>query len=512
MKLGKLFHSVTAFSLATTIARITGLARELALAYYFGASAELDLFWIAYRIPNFLRRIFAEGALSQALVPTLSALRAATEQDKAPAAATNHTVKTFINQLNSWMLAVLIVVSVLAIIAAPKLIWIFAPGLAKDPSKLMLGTKLLRIMFPALIFISLAAFNGGVLNSYQHFGVPAFAPNWFNIIIVINLVLMANKVASPVLLLAFSVVIASLVQWIFHWPSLIKLKLWPRFTVLKTNESVKKVAKLMIPALFGVSVAPINLLVDTFLLSFLPAGSVSWINYADRVTSVPLGVAGVALATVILPTLAKAYHSFNRTEFNKTLSWALQLMLVIALPCTAGLIILAKPIISVLFERGAFNYMDVVMTARAMRCLALGIMAFMSVKIFATGFYAQQNLKTPVKIAAMSVALNAILAAIFSHVWQHAGISLATALSSYFNAGMLLFSLHKRQLCAKLSTRFIFKLAVATGIMSLATYAAFMFSGLALSIRLAVAVLVAIVSYLASLHVLKIPLLSLLQA
>lgn len=435
-KMGKLFRSLSVFSLVTVLSRITGLIRELSLAYFFGASVQLDLFWVAYRIPNFLRKLFAEGALSQAMIPVLSEYQAKQHDQKDIA-----SLKEFLNQLGSWILMVLTLIVVIAHYSAPYIVWLFAPGIARNPAKLTLSIQLLHIMFPALIFISLAAYSGSILNSYQRFGIPAFAQNWFNIIIVAVVWFLAPHSPSPIHLLAWGALLSSLIQWLFQLPSLMEIKMLPKFTIPHLNAGVHKVIVLMLPALFGISVTQINLLVDTFLVSFLPPGSVSWLNYADRLTSLPLGVVGVALATVILPQLSQKHFKHDIDNFISTFRWAIQCMILVALPCVIVLQLLAEPIVATLFQRGAFTVYDTEMTARALRCLALGIPAFMSVKILAACFYAQQNLKTPVKIAVIAVILNGILAFILSNYWQHAGISLATTLSSYLNAGLLWYKL-----------------------------------------------------------------------
>ncbi len=440
--ISKLLRSISTFSLVTLLSRVTGLARELSLAYFFGASVELDLFWIAFRIPNFLRRLSAEGAFSQAVIPVLSEYRAQLgDYAQTGTSQAKLQLQQFINQLISWMTIILILVTMAAQLGAPSLVWIFAPGVAGDSAKLHLTATLLRIMFPALVFISLAAFSGSILNSYQHFGIPAFAQNWCNITLVLIVWLLAPQSSSPVQLLAWGVLGASVLQWLFQLPSLQQIRLVPRFVPPRLDPGVRRVGKLMIPALFGVSVAQLNLLIDTFLLSFLPAGSVSWMNYADRITSLPLGVVGVAIAVVILPKLSQKHYQHQHDQLVAIIHWALRLMLLIALPCVVVLLLLAEPIISTLFQRGAFHWSDVTMTAKALRYLALGIPAFMGVKILAACFYAKQDLRRPVQIAACALTANALLATLLSRYLQHAGMALAITLSSYLNAGLLYYKL-----------------------------------------------------------------------
>lgn len=532
--MGKLFRSLSVFSLATLLSRITGLARELSLAYFFGASAELDLFWIAYRIPNFLRKLFAEGALSQAMVPVLSEYQ--TKQDRQEKEAESDSdpaplppLNDFINQMHSWMLCTLILITLIVQVTAPYIIWFFAPGIARDASRATLAIQLLKIMFPALIFISLAAYSGSILNSRQQFGIPALAQNWFNIIVVAVVWFLVPHSKSPIHLLAFGVLLSSVIQWLFQLPSLAKLKMVPKLVVPRFNPGVRKVVFLMMPAIFGISVTQINILIDTFLVSFLPPGSVSWLNYADRLTSLPLGVVGVALATIILPKLSREYFASDARSFKTTLTWAIQCMLLVAMPCMLILQLLAEPIIATLFQRGVFTARDTFMTARALRCLALGIPAFMSVKILAACFYAQQNLKTPVKIAAVAVVTNGILAAIFSQFWQHAGISLATALSSYLNAALLWYKLRKTGNLSGANTKnsddeasngsFVKKLILALAALVAATLSTKYFMGdwqtmreSMRLIKLFVTIAVAFTGYFAALIALRMPLKQLLKS
>jgi putative peptidoglycan lipid II flippase len=429
-----LLKSTFAFSFMTGISRITGLVRELIFAYVFGATAGLDAFFIAYRIPNFLRGLFAEGAFSQSFVPVLSEYRQQRDIDE---------VRVFLSHMAGLMISVLFVFTLIAILVTPWLVYVFAPGYIHDPSRFELTTAMLRITFPYILFISLTAYISGILNTYGKFGIPAFTPNLLNLALIGAAIFMAPYFAEPVKALAWGIFIGGAAQLLFQLPFLYKLNLMPRPCILWGDTGVRRVLKLMVPAIFGVSVAQISFLIDNMLGSFLRAGSISWLNYSNRLVLFPLGVFGVAIATVVLPYLSRKYASKSHKEFSEALDWALKFILIIALPATIGIVMLAGPLVMTLFQHGKFTQFDVMMVRSSLLGFAVGIPAFMLVKVLASGFYSRQNIKTPVKIAVIAVLSNIVLATILIFPLKHAGLALATSLTSTLNASLLFWAIRR---------------------------------------------------------------------
>ena len=431
-----LLKSTLVFSGMTMISRVTGLLRDMVFASYFGAAAGMDAFNIAYRIPNFFRCLFGEGAFSQGFIPVLAEYKQNKDQAE---------VVAFLQAMAGVMLLVLFVFTAVAILVTPWLIYAFAPGYIHDVGRIALTTTMLRITFPYILFISLSAYASGILNAYGKFGIPAFAPNLLNLSLIGAAMFLAKFFAQPIVALAWGVFIGGLAQLLFQLPFLLKLNLlaWPKITW--RNSGVMRVLKLMIPALFGVSVAQISFLVDNFLASYLSVGSISWLYYANRLTMFPLGVFGVAIATVVLPNLSGKYAAKSAVEFSQILDWALKFVLIIALPATIGIMMLSGPIIATLFQfkHGQFNDFDVVMVQQALLGFAVGIPAFMLVKVLASGFYSRQNIKAPVKIAVIAVIANIILASILFVPLKHAGLALATSLTSVLNASLLFYLMRK---------------------------------------------------------------------
>ncbi len=432
-KVTGLLKSTVVFATITILSRITGLIRELIFAYFFGAGASLDAFWVAYRIPNFLRRLFAEGALSQAFIPVLSEYRLLHSEQE---------TQTFINQLFTWLSLGVVILTCLAILTSSYLVNFFAFGFSLQNK--LLTVKLLRLIFPFLIFVTLAAFYSGILNSHRHFWVSAFAPVCFNIVLILFAIIAGKQGNDSIYLLAVGVSIAGLIQWLIQVPVVQKLRKVPTFVFVFPSATVKKVFRLMLPAIFGVSVNQVNFLVNTCLASFMTVGSLSWLNYADRLASVPLGVIGVAVTSVILPQLSCEVSEQNQDQFIKTMDWGLTVLMLIALPAALGLILLGKPIIATLFYRGAFNLKDLHQTYLALIGYAIGIPFFMQVKILATGFYAHQNLKVPTVIGFISVLTNLVLA-VFLFPLGHLGLAIASSFASIVNVLGLYFSLKKRR-------------------------------------------------------------------
>lgn len=421
----------------TVTSRVTGFIRDLVFAHFFGAAAGLDAFFVAYRIPNFLRRLFAEGAFSQAFVPVLSEYRER---------STHEEVQVFLNRIAGAMSTVLFIVTVLAILIAPWLVYVFAPGFGHDPTRYSLTVSMLRITFPYILFISLTAYVSGILNSYGKFSIPAFTPNLLNFALIGAAIFMAPHFKEPVKALAWGIFIGGMAQLLFQLPFLKKLGLMPRPEILWKDPGVRRVLRLMLPAIFGVSVAQISLLVDTVFASFLRQGSVSWLYFSDRLTSFPLGVFGVAVATVVLPYLARKHASGSNNQFSHGLDWALRFILLIGIPATIGIIFLAGPILITLLQYGKFAAFDVVMAQKSLIGFAIGIPPVMLVKVLASGFYAKQNIKTPVKIAIAAVICNVVLNAILIFPMAHAGLALSTSIASVLNAGLLFFFLVKKKI------------------------------------------------------------------
>jgi len=432
-----LIRSTTLFSSNTFLSRILGFVRDVVFAHFFGDAAAFDAFLVAFKIPNFMRRLFAEGAFSQAFVPVLSEYRQTrTRQD----------VRDFIGNMAGSLGAVLLLVTVVAVLLTPLIISVFAPGFLHDAVRFSLATGMLRITFSYLMLISLTALCGAVLNSYDSFGVPAFTPVLLNIVLILMAVFVSGHFTTPVYALAWGVFIAGIVQLLFQLPFLQHKHLLPRPKIKFSDPGVRKVLKLMAPAIFGVSVAQISLLLDTIFASFLRTGSISWLYYSDRLMNFPLGVFGVAIATVILPKLSRQHVSNNHADYSKTLDWGLRLLLLVGLPAAVGILILAGPLLSTLFQGHAFSAFSVIMSRRSLMAFALGIQAFMLIKVLASGFYARQDIKTPVKVAVVAMIINMILNFILIFPLKHAGLALATSITGFLNAGLLLGILLRRKI------------------------------------------------------------------
>lgn len=430
-----LLRSSAVVGLMTMLSRVLGLARDVVVASYFGASGSADAFFVAFKIPNFLRRLFAEGAFAQAFVPVLSEYR--TQRDLA-------SVQQLVNRVAGTLGSILIAITVLAVIAAPMLTAMFAPGFyLSDSPKFELAAEMLRITFPYLLLISMTAFAGAVLNSYERFAIPAFTPVLLNVSLIGSAVFLSPLFDPPVLALAWGVMIAGVLQFIFQLPFMARLRLLPKPVWGWNDEGVQRILKLMVPALFGVSVTQINLLLDTVLASFLQTGSVSWLYYSDRLVELPLGVFGIAIATVILPSLSRKHTNQSTDGFSSTLNWAMQMVLLIGLPAAVALFLLAEPMIITLFHYGALTDRDVMMAAMSLRAYACGLVAFMLIKVLATGYFSRQDTKTPVKIGIQAAIANMAFNLALIGPLQHVGLAAATALSAFMNAGMLWYGLRK---------------------------------------------------------------------
>lgn len=458
-----LLRSTSLVSLMTFLSRMTGFARDMVLAQLFGASAGMDAFLVAFRIPNFMRRLFAEGAFSQAFVPVLA------EYQQTQSV---HDVRSFIARVAGQLTTVLSLVTAIGMVATPLIIFLFAPGFGEHSERTMLATEMLRITFPYLMLISLTAMAGAILNTYGYFAVPAITPVLLNASMILAALYLSPYCQHPVAGLAWGVLIAGMVQFIFQLPFLHKRSLLVKPMRPRGDAGVKRVMKLMIPALFGVSIAQLNLMVDSIFASFLQVGSVSWLYYTDRLTDFPLGVFGVAIATVILPGLSRVHADASREKFSQTIDWGLKSLLLIGAPAAVGLTVFSMPLITSCFAYGKFSTMAVLQTQKSLIALGAGVPAFMMVKVLASGFYAQQDIKTPVKIGAVSMLVNTLLCCFLVWPLAHAGLALASALAGYVNCGLLLLLLIRREVYtpAKGWFKFILQLVFANGVIAFYLY------------------------------------------
>jgi putative peptidoglycan lipid II flippase len=421
----------------TIISRILGFIRDMVCAKIFGASASYDAFLVAFKIPNFLRRLFAEGAFAQAFVPILSEYRATKSKQ---------SVYKLLNHVSGMLGGILLIVATLGMLLAPVIIRIFAPGFETTGPRLDLAVNLLRITFPYIFFISLTAFLGSILNSFDKFAMPAFTPVLLNIAMIASALLLSSYFAEPVTALAWGVFVGGVLQFGFLIFFVWKINLLPKPSLSGDQTGVSRILKNMIPALFGVSVAQINLLFDTIFASFLPKGSISWLYYSDRLMEFPLGVFGVALATVVLPHLSRQHAQENQQDFEFTLDWTLQLIILIGLPAALGLFLLAEPLVITLFNYGKFTALDSYMAGMSLKAFACGLLAFVSIKILASANYARKDIRTPVRIAAVCMVINIILSLILMQFFYHVGLAMAGAITGFLNAGLLLIVLVKRKI------------------------------------------------------------------
>jgi len=427
-------RSTSLVSLLTFCSRLFGFVRDMLLAQLFGAQEGMDAFYLAFRIPNFMRRLFAEGAFSQAFVPVL-----AEYQQQRDFAA----VRQFLARVGGCLGMALIMITILGMFGSSWIVKLFAPGFETGGIRATWAASMLSITFPYLMFISLTAMAGAVLNTYGYFGVPAFTPVILNLVMIVAAIWGRTWISPSVFALAWGVMVAGVLQFLLQIPFLVRKGLWVMPRMAWQDQGVRRVLKLMVPALFGVSVAQVNLLVDTMFASFLPVGSVTWLYYTDRLTDFPLGVFGVAIATVILPHLSRKHSENNHAQFHQTLDWGMRMILLVGVPAGIGLAIFSLPLVAACFGYGAFHGHDVLQTQKSLITLALGVPAFMLVKVLASGFYSKQNIRTPVKVGAAAMGVNSVLCALLILPLQHAGLTLASSLAGYFNAITLLILLYQ---------------------------------------------------------------------
>lgn len=423
----------------TFLSRILGFVRDTLIARIFGAGLYTDAFFVAFKIPNLLRRISAEGAFSQAFVPILSEYK-----------TQRGTVDThaLINHVASLMGLFLVIITIAGMLAAPLIVAITAPGFVAESGKFDLTVELLRITFPYIFFVSLVSLAGGVLNTYSKFQIPAFTPVWLNISFIVAALFIAPYFDNSIKVLAWAVFVGGILQLLFQWPYLRQLGLVPRFELNLQDEGVKRILKLMLPAIFGVSVAQISIVLNNIFASFLQTGSVSWLYYADRLMEFPTGVLGVALGTILLPSLSRSFAEKADGEYSQLLDWGLRLTFLLAAPAAVALAVLAQPLVAGLFHYGKFSTQDVIMTQHAVVAYSVGLLGLILVKVLAPGFYARQNIKTPVKIAVMTLVLTQVMNLLFVFWldYRHWGLALATGLGACINSFLLYVHLRRYQI------------------------------------------------------------------
>src|ERR671931_1403293 len=411
-----LLRALMAISSLTLVSRILGFVRDFYIARAFGAGLATDAFFVAFRIPNLLRRLFAEGAFSQAFVPVL-----AEHKNRLPPEET----KTLIDGTATALFLALVAAAVLGIALSPLIVYISAPGFAADPGKFGLTVAMLRITFPYIAFISLVAFSAGVLNTWNRFSLPAITPALLNVSFIVGAAFFADRFDPPIVVLAWAVFVGGILQLALQVPYLYRMALLPRWRLDLSHPGVRRILKLMAPAAFGVSISQISLLINTIFASFLVTGSVSWLYYADRLMEFPSGVLGVALGTILLPSLSKYHAEATHAEYARLLDWGLRLTVLLAVPSAVALAVLALPLIATLFQYGRFGAEDAWMTRQALMAYSIGLVGIILVKILAPGFYARQNIVTPVKIGVLTLVAPQAMIFAFIAPLKHAGLALA---------------------------------------------------------------------------------------
>jgi putative peptidoglycan lipid II flippase len=446
-----MLRSLASFSSMTMISRVFGLVRDMAINAAFGADWRTDAFWVAFRIPNFMRRLFAEGSFSTAFVPVLTEVKETRSLDD---------VRALVARTAGTLGAVLLLIVAIGVIFAPQVTLLFSPGVIHQPEKFSLTINLLRLTFPFLLFVSLTALAGGVLNSYHRFGLPALTPVILNLCMIAGALWLSRLLQTPILALGWAIFAAGILQLLVQLPAMRTLGVlaWPRWGW--SHPDVRKIMRLMVPTLFGSSIAQVNLLLDTVIASLLVAGSQTWLSQADRFLELPLGVFGIALGTVILPTLSRHHVNTDRDGFSKALDWGLRTTLMIAVPAMLGLMLLSIPLVATLFQHGKFTPFDTRMAALSVFGLSFGLPAFALVKVVLPAFYARQDTRTPVKAGVASLVanmvFNVLILAILYKIWVppalqqgsvwvalskvpglHFALGLASAIASYLNLALL---------------------------------------------------------------------------
>jgi len=497
-----LLKALATVSSMTLISRILGFVRDLVIARVFGAGLATDAFFVAFKLPNLLRRLFAEGAFSQAFVPILGEYK--NRRGEADA-------RLLVDRVAAFLALALFAVTVIGVIAAPAIIYVTAPGFTHTPGKFDLTVDLLRVTFPYIFFISLTAFAGGILNTYSRFSVPAVTPALLNLSFIAFALWGAPHFDPPVKALAWAVMAGGIAQLALQVPFLARIGLLPRFRLDIRDEGVRRVLRQMGPAVFGVSISQVSLVINVIFASFLVSGSVSWLYYADRLMEFPIGLLGVALGTILLPSLSRHHANRSTDEYSGLLDWGLRLTLLLAAPAAGALALLAVPLVTTLFHYGAFDAGDVFATRRAVIAYSVGLIGLVMVKVLAPGFYARQDIRTPVRMALVTLGLTQLMN--FAFIWplQHAGLALAIGLGACINSTLLLRGLLRRDIYRPQPgwPVFLFKLGVAVYAMAAVLWATagtdaswLAMQGAARAGNLVVLVLLGIVTYFAALWLL----------
>ncbi len=460
-----LLRSAATVSSLTLISRITGLVRDILIARSFGAGPLSDAFWVAFRIPNLLRRLFAEGAFSQAFVPILNEVRSQ---------GSDKEVKRLLDRVALALTSVVMLVTLLGMIATPWVVSAMASGLthADKQTEFEAAVWMTRAMFPYILCMSLVALASGVLNTWSRFAVPAFTPILLNLAMILASVFAAPYFDPPIYALALGVLVGGVAQLAIQWLALARLGLAPSFSwrvhQAWADPIVKRVVKQMLPAILGVSVAQLSLLINTNIATWLQSGSVTWLSFADRLMEFPTALLGVALGTVLLPKLSAAYAKEDHTSYQSLLDWGLRLVVMLGVPAAIGLALLSEGLVATLFNYGQFTAADVSQTQTAVIAYAVGLLALLAIKILAPAFYARQDIKTPVRIAILVLILTQVLNLFLVPALAHAGLALSIGLGASINALCLLYLLHKRHIYRPQPgwLRFILRLFPALAVMT----------------------------------------------
>ena len=465
---GKLLKSGVIVSIMTFMSRILGLVRDGVVANLLGAGANADVFLFANKIPNFLRRLFVEGAFAQAFIPVLTDVKNAGDEQH---------LRQFIAKISGTLGVIVTLVTLLGVLASPLLAALFGSGWfvdylndRPDGAKFELASLMLKITFPYLLFIALAGLAGAILNTLNKFGAAAFTPVLLNVSIISCALYLSEHFSQPAFALAWGVFLGGLAQLLFLIPFLIKAGVLVRPRWGWSDPDIKKVRTLMIPALFGVSVGQLNLLLDTMIASFLATGSISWLYYSDRLLEFPLGLFGIAIATVILPTLSRNHVAKDDKAFQDNVDWAVKMVCVLGIPAATGLFVLAEPMLLTIFQRGEFSPDDATKSAASLMAYSFGLLSFMLVKVLAPGFYSRQDTKTPVRFGIWCMAANMVFNLILVWPYDYVGLAMATSVSASMNAGLLYWALHQRGVykASKTTVYLVIKIVTASLLMALA--------------------------------------------
>ena len=458
-----LLRALATVSSLTLVSRVLGYVRDFVIARAFGAGLATDAFFVAFRIPNLLRRLFAEGAFSQAFVPVLSYYKARNSPEE---------TRTLLDGTATLLFLALVIAAALGMALAPVVVYVSAPGFASDPEKFALTVALLRITFPYIAFISLVALCAGIFNTWNRFSVPAITPTLLNLSFIVFALAFADRFEEPVSALAWAVFAGGALQLAFQVPFLARMRLLPRWRLDFSHPGVRRILKLMLPAAFGVSISQVSLLINTIFASFLVSGSVSWLYYADRLMEFPAGVLGVALGTILLPSLSKYHADANPQEYSRLLDWGLRLTVLLAVPAAAALAVIALPLIAALFQYGRFTEGDAWATREALMAYSVGLVGMILVKILAPGFYARQDIVTPVKVGILTLLVTQAMNLAFIGPLRHAGLALAIGLGACLNAAFLYRILRKKGIFVPQPgwPVFVLKVGASVGFMAVVLY------------------------------------------